>query len=137
MPSTPLTSLHSDKPPGMGRLSVNVWQPPRRQTGRPWDTDATVTGRKNKREGRTDGDLTCQEPLTPCSDAQSYSYSMFSCLSGHPILPTGTFTSSQDRPLLPSSEPAKLGTGETHADQNSVFLMQGLELTQIKSQQYS
>lgn len=82
---------------------------------------------KNKKEYRADGDLICQESLTPCSDAQSHSYSVFSSLPGHPVLPTGTFTSSQDGPPLPSSEPAKLGPGEIHADQNSVFLMQELE----------
>lgn len=68
MSLAPLTPLRGDRLPVMGRLSVNFWQPPRRQTGRPQDTDATVIGRKNERAYRTDGDLTCQESLTPCSE---------------------------------------------------------------------
>lgn len=47
---TPHSLLGSDRPRVPGGLSVNVWRPPRRQTGRPWHTDAqSSAGRKNER----------------------------------------------------------------------------------------
>lgn len=79
---------------------------------------------------------------TPPAEAHSPSVACF-----HPSLassptarvgwgsPRGTFTPTQGRPLLPSSEPAELEAEEIHSDQNWSCLVQKLELNHMKSRQ--
>lgn len=83
---------------------------------------------KMQEDCRTDGDFTCQERLVPCSGARSRSVQSVPIPPWHDLHPV---------PGSLSWSPQNQSTGggrETHADQNWLFLVQELELNQIKSQ---